>query len=112
MKLMGDSVICLIRTYRGPVSDSQVRFYNLQWQLLRIPFSTPGVEAFWMPVPDSLAREAGFVRQSLQVLPFVEVKAHPDDERLTFILQTGELCKEEKALADKYLKPVKWSMPR
>lgn len=112
MKLMGDSVICLIRTYRGPVSDSQVRFYNLQWQLLRIPFSTPGVEAFWMPVPDSLAREAGFVRQSLQALPFVEVKAHPDDERLTFILQTGELCKEEKALADKYLKPVEWSMPR
>lgn len=112
MKLMGDSVICLIRTYRGPVPDSQVRFYNLQWQLLRIPFSTPGVEAFWMPVPDSLAREAGFVRQSLQALPFVEVKAHPDDERLTFILQTGELCKEEKALADKYLKPVEWSMPR
>lgn len=112
MKLMNDSIICLIRTYKGPAPDSKVRFYSPQWQLLPIPFPIPKVEAFWMPVPDSVAREAGFVRQSLQALTFVEVRAHADNETLTLTLQTNELCKEEKALAEKYLKPLEWNMPR
>lgn len=110
MKLMGDSLICLIRTRKGPVADSQVTFYNLQWQPAGVRLVMPPVEAFWQPVPDSLAQQARFVRQSLQALPLVEVTAHADDETLTLTLQPGELDQEERKLANQYLKPVEWRL--
>lgn len=112
MKLMGDSLICLIRTRKGPVPDSRVTFYTRQWQpAAGITFSAPPVEAFWQPVPDSLERQARFAKESLRSLTLIRATAHADDEKLTLTLQSGELDRDERELADRYLKPVEWALP-
>lgn len=99
MKLFpaGDSlqVICLVRTYEGPVAESMVTFYDEQWNPLKREdfLATPRFEEFWNK-PDSLSEEDYRRLQQSMDLHCVEAILTPDAPMLTFVLQTGDLTEE------------------
>lgn len=111
MKLLpaGDSLnyICLSRTYSGPVPESVVELYTADWREM------PGAE--WIPRPayadfwtehDSVDAEEAERLQRLQDMRFVQASLQPDDMRLTYTLQPGEVEKEEAGRMEEFLRPV------
>ncbi|MCM1108679.1 MAG: DUF3256 family protein [Clostridium sp.] len=99
MKLLplGDSVqvVCLIRTYDGPVPESMVTFYDADWNKLDAGayLKQPAFEDFWQK-PDSLD-EAEYRRlQHSMDLRCVTAVPEMAETVLTFILQTGDLTEE------------------
>ncbi len=111
MKLLpaGDSLnyICLSRTYSGPVPESVVELYTADWREM------PGAE--WIPRPayadfwtehDSVDAEEAERLQRLQDMRFVQASLQPDDMRLTYTLQPGEVEKEEAGRMEELLRPV------
>ena len=111
MKLLpaGDSLnyICLSRTYSGPVPESVVELYTADWREM------PGAE--WIPRPayadfwtehDSVDAEEAERLQRLQDMRFVQASLQPDDMRLTYTLQPGEVEKEEAGRMERLLRPV------
>ena len=108
LRLLGDSLLCLVNTFLGPTADSRVRFFDMSWDPVTIALPLPRVEDFWQPVPDSLAQEASFARQSLQALPLLKVSAQAGEPILTFTLQTAELAEKEKEVAQRYVQPLRY----
>lgn len=115
MKLLpateGRYVICLVKTYAGPLKDSSVRFYDAEWNLLTdISVPLPDVKVF-LPLPESadLAVYEEAVAQ-MRDLPFVEMTLHPTEHTLQQIYQPGELMKKERDYVTGRLKPItyKW----
>ena len=108
LRLLGDSLLCLINTYLGPTADSRVRFFDTSWRPVAVALPQPRIEDFWQPVPDSLAQEARFARQSLQALPLLKVSAQTGEPILTLSLQTAELAEKEKEVAQRYVHPLRY----
>lgn len=114
MRLLSDSLFCLIQTYYGPAADSHIRFYDTLWNPVELEFSIPSVEEFWKPVPDSLKQEVAFVQRSLQDLFLLQISVSKEKNEFTFTLQTSELPTEEKEIAQQYVQPLiyKWNGQR
>ena len=108
LRLLGDSLFCLINTYFGPTADSHVRFYDTAWHPVSVDLPQPRMEDFWQSVPDSLAQHARFARQSLQALPLLKVSAQAGEPILTLSPQTAELAEKEKEVAQRYVKPLRY----
>lgn len=108
MKMLGDSLCCLVRTFEGPAPDSEVAFYNAAWERVDIAFGFPAVDEFWTPVPDSLQRDAAFARRSLQDICLVQVQADEKAPELVLTLQTSELVGKEKEIAQRYVQPLRF----
>ncbi len=108
MRLLSDSLFCLVNTYEGPAPDSHIRFFDLSWHPVSVDVPTLSVKDFWLSVPDSLAQEADFAARSLSDLMLVRVSPSPDEPTLTFSLQIGELTEKEKELAQRYVQPLKF----
>ncbi len=108
MRLLSDSLFCLIYTYQGPAPDSRVRFFDTTWKPLSVDCPQPRVEEFFASVPDSLQREVGFVQQSLAALRLVRIQASADEPVLTFSLQTSELEKKEREVAQRFVQPLRF----
>lgn len=111
MKLVmtGDStyVICVVRTYAGPVKDSSVSFYDQEWKMLDVKNVRPAVESFFANVPaEEASRKAEIVRM-LQDMPFVQMSLEAGSEDITCEIQVGELFKKDREWAEKYRLPVK-----
>ena len=68
-----------------------------------IPF--PAYADFW-ETNDSVDKEEVSRLQHLQDMRFVTASLQPDDMRLTFVLQPGEVDKEEVERMKKVLRPV------
>ena len=98
--------ICVARTYSGPVTETKVTLYAPDWNVLPeekwIPF--PAYADFW-ETNDSVDKEVSRL-QHLQDMRFVTASLQPDDMRLTFVLQPGEVDKEEVERMKKVLRPV------
>ncbi|MBO7499596.1 MAG: DUF3256 family protein [Bacteroidaceae bacterium] len=111
MRLLSDSLFCLINTYNGPAPDSQIRFFNTAWQPVALSFPLPAVGSFWLSVPDSLRQEKEFAVRSLSDLTLIHISVSPDEPVFTCTLQTSELSEKEKELAQQYVQPVrlKWN---
>lgn len=114
MRLLSDSLFCLIQTYYGPAADSHIRFYDTLWNPVELEFSIPSVEEFWKPVPDSLKQEVAFVQRSLQDLFLLQISVSKEKNEFTFTLQTSELPTKEKEIAQQYVQPLiyKWNGQR
>ncbi len=100
-------MICLVCTYKGPIADSSIRFYNSRWQLVTgLDVKCPEVEMFIEEVgeQDKAMRDA--VIAMLQEMPFVTATLHAENHMLTFALQTGELTKKEREWANNHLKTI------
>ena len=108
MRLLNDSLFCLINTYQGPGANSRVRFFSLDWKPVEIKLPSPQVEDFWNEVPDSLQQTARFARQSLEDIRLVRINAQTGEPVLTFTLHTGELVDKEKEVAQQYVHPLRY----
>ncbi len=98
--LIQDSLLCLIQTFMGPTKDSDVRFYDRQWQPVRLPIHRPEISDFVKGTLD--AETMGLLRQ----LPLMKATVDTATPALTWKLQTSELNEEQKKAAEGNLQPV------
>jgi len=108
MRMLSDSLFCLVNTYKGPASDSHVRFFDAHWHSVSLALPTPCLEEFWSDVPDSLQQEACFAQQSLAALTLIEIQVEKEEPVLVYTLQTSELVEKEKEVAQKYVHPLRF----
>lgn len=110
MKLLpvNDSVkvICVVNTVCAPVCDSEIRFYNTQWQELaqRDFIQLPSADAFYLPV-DTLTDEAFAAMKEKADMELVKAALAEDKPVITFVYSTPDyLAKEEREKLVPYLK--------
>jgi hypothetical protein len=89
MRLLGDSTFCMVQTFNAPASDSQIRFFDKNWNALPQTVERPAVEDFLSEDVDVDTRLA------LQALPLIKASLSETDDTITFELQTSELTKEQ-----------------
>ena len=106
-----DSLIAVNRTYNGPVEDSEVRLYGMDWQFVRI-VSRPEVKDFLMH-PDSIrpwipemADTLKMIRSEADFLPLLKASLAVGKSQVVWTLQTKEFSKEIKTAAYRYLQTV------
>lgn len=100
--------VCMVRTYAGPVRESVVTLYTPEWQ--RLPqdvwlSSLPGYPDFWVGNDTIDAKEISRL-QHLQDMRFVTADLQPDDMRLTFALQPGEVEREDSIRIAAVVRPL------
>lgn len=100
MKIFSDSLLCMVHTFLGPAADSEVSFYNLNWEPVSYPLERPKADDFFPPETD--AEVSGLLRQ----LPLIKAALSPEDTTLTWELQTTELTKVQKKTAERFLHSV------
>ena len=104
-------VVCVVKTYAGPLKDSSIRFYDKQWKLFSpLTFKMPDVEAFLSEVPEQEQGRKEEVLQMLREMPLIAATLHKDSDNLTLTLQTGELMKKDREWVEPYCKPVELSL--
>lgn len=110
MKLLpvNDSVkvICVVNTVCAPVCDSEIRFYNAQWQELaqRDFIQLPSAGAFYLPV-DTLIDKAFPAMRKKADMELVKAALAEDKPVITFYYSTPDyLAKEEREKLAPYLK--------
>ena len=108
IKMLNDSVFCLINTCLGPAPDSRISFFTRGWKPYETTFPMPHATDFWASVPDSLAREANFAQRSLEDLLLIQISADKENTELTLTIQTSELSGKEKEIAQKYVQPLRY----
>ena len=108
IKMLNDSVFCLINTCLGPAPDSRISFFTHDWKPYKTTFPMPHATDFWTSVPDSLARDASFAQRSLEDLLLIQISADKENTELTLTIQTSELSGKEKEIAQKYVQPLRY----
>lgn len=108
IKMLNDSVFCLINTCLGPAPDSRISFFTRGWKPYETTFPMPHATDFWASVPDSLARNASFAQRSQEDLLLIQISADKESTELTLTIQTSELSGKEKEIAQKYVKPLRY----
>lgn len=109
MFVLNDSVLCVVRTYKGPAEDSSILFYSQNWQLLTsVQSPQPKVADFWQSVPDSLQQMARYAQMSQESLRFINIGVKPEEKALVYTLSTDELVDKEKETAQRYVQPLKY----
>lgn len=108
IKMLNDSVFCLINTCLGPAPDSRISFFTHDWKPYKTTFPMPHATDFWTSVPDSLARDANFAQRSLEDLLLIQISADKENTELTLTIQTSELSGKEKEIAQKYVQPLRF----
>lgn len=108
IKMLNDSVFCLINTCLGPAPDSRISFFTRDWKPYETTFPMPHATDFWASVPDSLARDASFAQRSQEDLLLIQISADKENTELTLTIQTSELSGKEKEIAQKYVKPLRY----
>ena len=108
IKMLNDSVFCLINTCLGPAPDSRISFFTHDWKPYKTTFPMPHATDFWASVPDSLARGASFAQRSQEDLLLIQISADKENTELTLTIQTSELSGKEKEIAQKYVQPLRY----
>lgn len=106
MRLLGDSTFCMVQTYNAPASDSQIRFFDKNWNALPQAVECPAVEDFLSEDVDVDARLA------LQALPLIKASLSETDDTITFELQTSELTKEQRKKIEGKIHAISRSLPQ
>ena len=94
MRLLSDSVFCMVQTYSAPASDSRVRLFDADWHELPQTIERPAVDDFLSEDIDT------DVRLALQALPLIKASLSEKDDNITWQLQTSELTREQRKLAE------------
>ena len=90
MRLLSDSVFCMVQTYNAPAPDSRVRLFDTEWHELPQAIERPDVDDFLSEDIDT------DVRLALQALPLIKASLSQDDDSITWQLQTSELTREQR----------------
>ena len=94
MRLLTDSTFCMVETYNAPAPDSHVRLFDSAWHELPRTIERPAVDNF---LSDDVDTD---VRLALEALPLIKASLSPDDDSITFELQTSELTREQRTKAE------------
>ena len=94
MRLFADSTFCMVETYNAPAPDSRIRLFDTSWNELPQRIERPAVDDFFS---DDIDID---VCLALQALPLIKASLSEDDDTITFELQTSELTKEQRKLAE------------
>lgn len=94
MRLLSDSTFCMVETFSAPAPDSRIRFFDTSWNELSQIIDRPAVEDFLSEDIDT------DVRLSLQALPLIKASLSENDNSITFELQTSELTRDQRKLAE------------
>lgn len=105
---LGDSLFCLVHTYLGPVPDSDIRFYKTDWTPLDMQAPSPSVSDFWLPVAEQEERTAHFAQSFQEQQTLIEIRIDDKKKELVYTLDTSELFKKEKEVAEKYVQPLRY----
>lgn len=115
MKLMpqgNDTLICVNRTYLGPVEDSDVRLYSLDWRFVRV-VQRPEVKEFLkskdsiLPWTPETADTIAMIHAEADFLPLMKASLSKEGTQIVWTLQTQEFCKEIKKVAEKYVQSIR-----
>lgn len=90
MRLLSDSTFCMVQTVSGPARDSRVTLYDTAWHPLASQTQAPAVADFLTDAVDT------DIRLSLEALPFRWAALSPDDNTITWELDTCELTREQR----------------
>ena len=96
--LASNMVICVVNTVCGPACDSEVRFYNTDWQQLAKEdfIQLPSVGAFYLPV-DTLTDEAYAAIREKADMELVKATLSEDKPIISFTYTTPDyLAKTER----------------
>ena len=123
------TVICLVQTVTKPIRDSRLKFYDSQWrQLSSVSLPTPATADFFSnqplppmeedeedtesaPLPDREGQGESlllFAQRSIDDLRLVDIAVSPDEPVFTLTLSIDELAQEEKKVARRYVRPVRY----
>lgn len=97
---MGDSVLCVVKTFSAPEKESDVRFYDQNWHEISykslIDADVWRIDRYFKQRPDTMSTEK--YEEMFRMVEPVMVSANlsPDDETLTFSLSLPLVSKEEK----------------
>ena len=94
MRLLSDSTFCMVETFSAPAPDSRIRLFDTAWNELSQTIERPAVEDF---LSDDIDTD---VRLSLQALPLIKASLSENDNSITFELQTSELTRDQRKLAE------------
>ena len=83
-------LFCMVETFSAPAPDSRIRFFDAQWHELPQSIERPSVDDFLSDDVDTDTRLA------LQALPLIKASLSPDDDTITFSLQTSELTRDQR----------------
>ena len=93
MRLISDSIFCMVQTYNAPAPDSRVRLFDAGWHELQV-IERPNVDDF-------LNKDIDLdTRLSLQTLPLIKASLSDVDDNITWELQTSELTREQRKKAE------------
>lgn len=115
MKLMpqgNDTLICVNRTYLGPVEDSDVRLYGMDWHFVRV-VQRPEVKEFLkskdsiLPWTPEMADTIAMIHAEADFLPLMKASLSKEGTQIVWTLQTQEFCKEIKKVAEKYVQSIR-----
>lgn len=113
MKLLSgpDSVqyVCLVHTFAGPVEESTVALYTSDWKRREVAerLPHPDYEALWA-MPDTLTEQQAAERRRQVDLRLMKAELDPDEDTLTFTLQTGTLGEDEQKDVQPLTHPVRY----
>lgn len=107
----GDSLICMVTTWKGPAEESQVRFFSQNWQELDMPhaFNEKGLANLASKLiqkPDTMG-EKRFAELCSMIDPKL-VYAHlsPNDNRLQVQLMTDLLSCDDRKAVEALIRPL------
>lgn len=106
-----DTIICVCHTCFGPVADSNVLFYDLNWGYVRTMQRPQVSEFLCMPesadsLTEAMSDTLNMVRAEAEFLPLMRASLSPDTDEVVWTLQSREFSKLLKRVAARYLKPL------
>ena len=101
--------VCLVRTIAAPARESHVEFYDTLWhRLYGLELPVPATRDYFSAVPDSLSYNMDFAQRSIDDLRLVQVTLSPSAPVVTFHLSTDELDEDEKRLARRFVRTLRY----
>ncbi len=111
LPLVNDThIICQVETMRGPVADSKISFFTMEWKPLDSSEMLNLVPAEWFIREDADKKSFSYIESVPQLdMVMFQFKLSPEDNTLTQIYTTPEYLDKE---TQKKLKPILKDKPK
>ena len=90
----GDSLLCLVQTYAGPLPESSISFYTSDWKALPMPSMHLDVD---LQRPDTMTQDDFSKLQALFDPKLISFTLSPSNKDLVVALSPVIISEEEKA---------------
>ena len=90
----GDSLLCLVQTYTGPLPESSISFYTPDWKALPMPSMHLDVD---LQRPDTMTQDDFSKLQALFDPKLISFTLSPSNKELVVALSPVIISEEEKA---------------